>query len=66
MPTMRIETDRDRCVGAGQCALTAPDVFDSDDQGSVTVLLQQLNEAQFDDIREAADLCSVQAITVRE
>ncbi|MFD0213367.1 ferredoxin, partial [Streptomyces hirsutus] len=24
---MHIEIDKDRCIGAGQCALTAPGVF---------------------------------------
>ena len=35
---MEINVDRDRCVGAGQCVLSAPDVFDQDDEGLVTVL----------------------------
>ncbi|MGW5121613.1 ferredoxin, partial [Streptomyces noursei] len=35
---MRITVDTGRCVGAGQCVLTAPDLFDQDDDGLVTVL----------------------------
>jgi len=36
---MKIEVDRDRCRGAGQCALTSPELFDqSDDDGTVVVL----------------------------
>lgn len=30
---MRVEVDKERCVGAGMCALTAPDVFTQDDDG---------------------------------
>ncbi|KUJ65162.1 ferredoxin, partial [Streptomyces albus subsp. albus] len=30
---MGIRVFRERCVGAGMCALTAPDVFTQDDDG---------------------------------
>ena len=32
---MSVVVSRDACVGAGQCALVAPDVFDQDDDGIV-------------------------------
>ncbi|MGW6548492.1 ferredoxin, partial [Streptomyces massasporeus] len=35
---MRIDIDQDVCIGAGQCALTAPDVFTQDDDGYSTLL----------------------------
>ena len=36
---VRVIADRDRCIGAGQCVLSAPDVFDqSDDDGRVVIL----------------------------
>ena len=36
---MRIRILRERCVGAGQCVLSAPRLFDqSDDDGTVVVL----------------------------
>ncbi|WP_329468110.1 ferredoxin [Streptomyces sp. NBC_01431] len=36
---LRLGVDRDRCVGAGMCALTAPEVFDQDDEDGLVVLL---------------------------
>lgn len=63
---MRIEADKDRCVGAGQCTLTAPEVFDSGDDGLVKVLREHPDESQAGDVREAAALCPAQAITLRE
>ncbi|MFE3945838.1 ferredoxin [Streptomyces sp. NPDC059118] len=36
---LRLGVDRDRCVGAGMCALTAPEVFDQDDEEGLVVLL---------------------------
>lgn len=35
---MHLSADHDRCMGAGQCVLTAPDLFDADDDGLVVVL----------------------------
>lgn len=33
-----VETDRDRCIGSGTCAFTAPGVFDVDDAGRAVVV----------------------------
>ncbi|MET1073792.1 MAG: (4Fe-4S)-binding protein [Umezawaea sp.] len=35
---MRITADRDVCIGAGMCVMTAEDVFDQGDDGIVVVL----------------------------
>jgi ferredoxin len=35
---MKIEANRDVCIGAGMCVMTAPDVFDQDGDGLVLVL----------------------------
>ena len=35
---MRVSADRNVCIGAGLCALTAPEVFDQDDDGLVELL----------------------------
>ena len=35
---MKIEADRDVCIGAGMCVMTAEEVFDQDDDGIVVVL----------------------------
>ncbi|MFJ9411288.1 ferredoxin [Streptomyces sp. NPDC101393] len=62
---MRITIDVERCVGAGQCALTAPQVFDQDEDGIVT----QLAEPGADEeakARIAGALCPSGAITVHE
>ena len=55
---MRIQVDRDRCRGAGQCALTAPVLFDqSEDDGTVVVLDEQPAPALQAQARRAAALC---------
>jgi ferredoxin len=55
---MRIQVDRDRCRGAGQCALTAPELFDqSEDDGTVVVLDEQPPPDLQEQARLAATVC---------
>jgi ferredoxin len=64
---MRIVTDTGRCVGAGQCALTEPRVFDqSDEDGTVVLLTDQVDGDVLDNVREAIDLCPSQALSLKE
>ncbi|MFI5758996.1 ferredoxin [Streptomyces sp. NPDC051569] len=63
---MHISVDTERCVGAGQCVLSAPDVFDQDDDGIVTVLGEPADESARDAARQAGLICPSQAISVTE
>ena len=64
---MRIIADRDRCVGAGQCVLTEPAVFDqSDDDGTVVVLVEHVDGDRLKAVEEAVDMCPSQAISLEE
>ncbi|MCX5195172.1 ferredoxin [Streptomyces sp. NBC_00249] len=63
---MRISVDRDVCIGAGQCALTAPDVFTQDDDGFSEVLPGPQDGHGGPLLREAVRACPVSAISVRE
>ncbi|MHC5908861.1 ferredoxin [Streptomyces sp. S6] len=61
---MHIDIDTDTCIGAGQCALTAPKVFTQDDDGYSTLVPDGTDHLDDPLIREAARACPVQAITV--
>ncbi|GGY07157.1 ferredoxin [Streptomyces minutiscleroticus] len=61
---MRVTTETDRCVGAGQCALLSPEVFDQDDDGIVVVLQPEPAEELREDVRQAEDLCPARTIRV--
>ncbi|BDM71197.1 ferredoxin [Streptomyces nigrescens] len=63
---MRITIDQDVCIGAGQCALTAPAVFDQDDDGFGLVRSGREDGAGDPLVREAARACPVQAITITD
>ncbi|MEV7618347.1 ferredoxin [Streptomyces sp. NPDC089799] len=62
---MHIGIDTGRCIGSGQCARTAPEVFTQDDDGLSTLLPGAATAADAAPVREAARACPVAAITLR-
>lgn len=63
---MRITADSTRCVGAGQCVLSAPDVFDQDDDALVVLVDGAPGADDLELVRDAVDRCPAQAITLHE
>ncbi|MHB6904036.1 ferredoxin [Streptomyces sp. DB-54] len=65
---MHIQADTERCIGAGMCALTAPDLFDQSDHDGTVVLLragvcgQEVAEAA----RAAVEACPSGALTLAD
>jgi ferredoxin len=63
----KISAERDRCVGAGQCVLAAPAVFDQDQKdGLVLVLDERPPASQADALREAVWACPSGALSLRQ
>lgn len=64
---MKITANVDRCVGAGQCVLTEPRLFDQDpDDGTVVILEHQPSADLTEAAYEAARLCPSQALSVTD
>ncbi|WP_328377416.1 ferredoxin [Streptomyces sp. NBC_00440] len=64
---MKIAIEEDKCCGAGQCVLVAPEVFDQRDEDGIVVLLDpDPPQEQYGNVREAAAVCPAAAIEVRE
>ncbi|GGO42856.1 ferredoxin [Streptomyces daqingensis] len=65
---MQIQTDPEICVGAGMCALTAPDMFDqSEEDGTVVLLRDDLPyEGAENDVREAVERCPSGALRLAD
>lgn len=61
---MRIEVEKSACIGAGQCALVAPDIFDQDDEGIVLVLDENPSQSLHAAAHKAATLCPAKAISI--
>jgi ferredoxin len=60
---MRIAADRDLCIGAGMCVVSAPAVFDQDDDDGLVVLLAEPAESDVTAVREAIALCPSGALS---
>ncbi|GLY41466.1 ferredoxin [Amycolatopsis sp. NBRC 101858] len=64
---MKIIADTGKCVGAGQCVLTEPELFDqSEDDGTVIVLNEEPEGALVEKAREAVHVCPSQALSLQE
>jgi ferredoxin len=63
---MSIVVDAGACVGAGQCALVAPDVFDQDDDGIVMLLETDPQGTDLAAATRAVRLCPARAIALGE
>jgi ferredoxin len=63
---MRVIVDQAVCIGAGNCVLTAPDVFDQGEDGLVELLDENPPSELDKDILLARRLCPARAITVEE
>ena len=61
---MRIQIDRDLCIGAGSCVKIAPDVFQLDAEHKACVL--DSNDENEDAIWEAAQNCPTTAIILQD
>jgi ferredoxin len=63
---MRVTADRNVCIGAGLCALTAPGVFDQGDDGLVQVLQASPDGDDRSAAREAGNVCPSGAVQIAE
>jgi ferredoxin len=53
----QVVADTSVCIGAGTCVLTAPAVFDQDDDGVVVVTDAEPGPGEADRVRDAVALC---------
>lgn len=61
---MKIQLDRTRCIGAGNCVLAAPGHFTQDDDGIVTLVQEHVDEAQRALIEAAVMNCPAAVISI--
>ena len=64
--TFKVRIVERKCIGAGQCVLSAPSVFDQDDDGIVVLRDPTPPPSEHEAVRKAARLCPAVAIFVDE
>lgn len=60
---MTAQVDLDICKGHGRCYMTAPDVFDCDDEGFPLVIGVAETPERLNDLERAVNNCPEQAVT---
>ena len=63
---LRVIADRSACCGYGVCAELCPEIYQVDDIGVVTVLMDIVPQALEDKAREGASACPTNALPVVE
>ncbi len=67
MGKFKIHIDQVKCVGAGQCVLASPEVFDQREEDGIVVLLtEDPPDSLIASVKKAARLCPAVAIVVEE
>ncbi|HEY8243201.1 MAG: ferredoxin [Vicinamibacteria bacterium] len=64
--TFKVRVVERKCIGAGQCVLSAPAVFDQDDDGIVVLRDATPPPSEHEAVRKAARLCPAVAIFIDE
>jgi ferredoxin len=54
---MKVTANRDVCIGAGMCVMSAPEVFDQDDDGVVVLLEVEVPAEHADAAARAVASC---------
>lgn len=64
---MKVTATRNTCIGAAQCSQSAPNVFtQDDDEGLVEILDADPPEAEWENVRQAENLCPSASIHLKD
>lgn len=61
---MKLRIDADACTGHGRCYSLAPELFDADEYGHGTVLVDEVPDSMQEQARVAVANCPERAITL--
>lgn len=63
---MKVNVNKDACIGCGACAAICDTVFTLDDEGLSELKKDEINEDEEQAVRDSADSCPTAAIEVTE
>jgi ferredoxin len=61
---MRVAGDREICMGAGVCVMTADGTFDQDDDGVVVLTSDRVSAGEEKRVRNAVRMCPSGALSI--
>lgn len=61
-----MKADLEVCQGYANCVITAPDVYDIDDDGTVVLLKTEISEQERAKVEEAVNACPVSALSIED
>ena len=61
---MKAHVDKDGCIACGLCASICPECFEIEDDGKAGFIVDEAPDGLEDEVREAAESCPVNAISV--
>ncbi|WP_250291019.1 ferredoxin [Frankia sp. CiP1_Cm_nod1] len=64
MTDMRIVINRSRCSGLGMCESIAEDVFEVQKDGTLRILIEDVDPARREEIQSAVDACPTEALKI--
>lgn len=59
---MKVKVNEDACIGCGACATIAPEVFEINDEGLSTVIVDEVAKENEEEANDAIDSCPTSAI----
>lgn len=59
---MKVKVNEDACIGCGACAAIAPEVFEINDEGLSTVIVDEVAKENEEEVNDAIDSCPTSAI----
>ncbi len=67
MGTLKVNIDKNKCVGSGQCVFLAPIVFGQrEEDGIAELLIDEVDESFNENVKSAERNCPASAIEVEE
>jgi ferredoxin len=63
---MKVMVDRTRCNGTGICEITAPAVFEIDDDGALRIITEEVSPDQHEAVKTAIQNCPTQALSIMD
>lgn len=61
-----VRADFEVCQGYANCVMTAPEVYDIDDDGTVVLLKEEISDDERAKVQEAVNSCPVSALSIED